>query len=227
MWCGSLLWHSNRFCALVQLLRWLVDSDMAGLWTAGRQVSSCTYCKLWHKTLREKIIVLIFFLNLYTSYKVTGWHADLHTCLKLAKIAHYVMLHNRPCWWVFFTFWCALFPFSSPQAVRQPSFLWWNWWRWLWKPRQEPVPKDPGRRLRVWLSVLGWHLWFRYLWDNQIWDISSLLTSTCHVYVPIHQDNKPFFLLSFFYVIFLWQPRVWLLVWWRWIKTRDWQPRRL
>lgn len=125
MWCGSLLWHSNRFCALVQLLRWLVDSDMAGLWTAGRQVSSCTYCKLCHKTLREKIIVLIFFLNLYTSYKVTGWHADLHTCLKSAKIAHYVMLHNRPCfymacrWFFFYILMCSFsfFLTSGCQAT--------------------------------------------------------------------------------------------------------------
>lgn len=53
-----------------------------------------------------------------------------------------------------------------PQAVGKPSFLWWNRRRRLWKPRQEPVPQDPGRRLWVWLSLLGRHLWFRYVQVN-------------------------------------------------------------
>lgn len=49
------------------------------------------------------------------------------------------------------------------QAVRKPSFLRWNWWWRLWKPRQESVPKDPGGRLWVWLTVLGWDFRFRYV----------------------------------------------------------------
>lgn len=122
----TFLWN---FCALVQLLRWLADSDMAGLSTAGLQVSSCTYCKLWQETWREKIVPY------YITDLVLIWYID------------------------FFDSQCS-FPLLR-QAVRQPSFLRWNRWWWLWKPWQEPVPKDPGRRLWVWLSVLGWYLWFR------------------------------------------------------------------
>lgn len=45
MSCDVTARNDDASCVVVQLQRWLADSGMAGLWTAGRQVSSCTYCK--------------------------------------------------------------------------------------------------------------------------------------------------------------------------------------
>lgn len=52
----------TRLFYLVELLRWLADSDMADQWTAGQQVSLCTYCK---SEIRWKFQQLSLKLNVW------------------------------------------------------------------------------------------------------------------------------------------------------------------
>lgn len=153
MWRGS-LWGFNKVSMLLCSSR---GGRQAAIWKAcGLLGNRCHHVHTVSHDVKHKAFLF------WRSFEVNEWHIESFWSV----LVFWLILDCMLCDYVIgpfkYVFWLLMILFPSLlQAVRQPSFLWWNRRRWLWKPWQEPVPKDPGGRLWVWLSILGWHLWFR------------------------------------------------------------------